>query len=320
MDSCAANPCAVIDLSGRLMATAKSEGRVALVDLLHGRRIATLPARDGAPADAFAFTADGLLVTGGAAGTVTLWDVGSRRVAFRRRFPAAVRGAAYTPEGRLLAVVHQPQGARDAQIEVRELPSWRRRYAVTAQQGVRDLQFSPDGQLLAALDGRSRLTVWDVSTGARRFAHELAGAGAFAMLPDSRSALVGMETGGVTRWDLDTGRRIGGTASVSSAQQLAVTPDGRRFAVGSWDGTTTLWDLRTMERIGESFPVISGVIPAIAFDPAGRLLITNLGSSELWTLDPLHVRRVACRAAGRELTRDEWADLLPGRPYRRVCG
>jgi len=56
------------------------------------------------------------------------------------------------------------------------------------------------------------------------------------------------------------------------------------------------------------------------FTRDGRLLITNLGSSQLWTLDPAHLRRVACRAAGRDITREEWADLLPGRPYRPVCG
>jgi WD40 repeat protein/class 3 adenylate cyclase/tRNA A-37 threonylcarbamoyl transferase component Bud32 len=320
-DSCGSNPCAVIDPSGRLMATGKGDGRVVLVDLEQGRRVHTFPARDGRPADAYAFTPEGLLVTGGAAGTVTLWNVASRTAETTLDFDDPVRGAAYAPQGRRLAVVHHADGAAVAQIEVRELPSGARRYAVTAEQGVSDLHFSPDGRLLVALDGRSRLVVWDARTGARRFAHELPDQAivAFAILPDSRSVLVGTEPGAVARWELATGRRIGGTATVSSVAGLAVTPDGERFAVGSYDGTTTLWDVRTLERIGESFPVISGVIPALAFDPAGRLLITNLGFSELWTVDPRHLRRVACRAAGRELTRDEWADLLPGRSYRRLC-
>jgi WD40 repeat protein len=303
------------------MATGKGDGRVVLVDLEQGRRVHTFPARDGRPADAYAFTPEGLLVTGGAAGTVTLWNVASRTAESTLDFPDPVRGAAYAPQGRLLAVAHQADGATVAQIEVRELPSGARRYAVTAEQGVTDLHFSPDGRLLVALDGRSRLAVWDARTGTRRLAHELPDQAivAFAILPDSRSVLVGTEPGAVARWDLATGRRIGGTATVSSVAGLAVTPDGERFAVGSFDGTTTLWDVRTLERIGESFPAITGVIPAIAFDTAGRLLITNLGSSVLWTLDPRLVRRVACRAAGRDITRDEWADLLPGRPYRRVC-
>jgi WD40 repeat protein len=320
-DSCASNPCAVIDPSGRLMATGKGDGRVVLVDLEQGRRVHTLPARDGRPADAYAFTPEGLLVTGGAAGTVTLWNVASRTAESTLDFPDPVRGAAYAPQGRLLAVVHHADGAARAQIDVRELPSGASRYTVTAEQGVNDLRFSPDGRLLVALDGRSRLAVWDAGTGARRFTDELPdrATAAFAVLPDSRSILVGTEPGAVARWDLATGRRIGGTATVSSVAGLAVTPDGRRFAVGSYDGTTTLWDVSTLERIGESFPIVSGVIPAIAFDRAGRLLITNLGSSVLWTLDPQHLRQVACRAAGRDITRDEWADLLPGRPYRRVC-
>ena len=320
-DSCASNPCAVIDPSGRMMATAKRDGRVVLVDLEQGRRVHTFPARDGRPSDAYAFTPEGSLVTGGAAGTVTLWNVASRAAETTLDFGDPVRGAAYAPQGRLLAVVHHADGAARAQIDVRELPSGERRYTLTAEQGVYDLRFSPDGRLLVALDGRSRLVVWNARTGARRYAHELPdrAIAAFAILPDSRAVLVGTTTDTLARWDLATGRQIGGTASVGSVDGLAVTPDGRRFAVASSDGTTTVWDMRALERIGESFPTVAGAIPVIAFDPAGRLLITNLGSSVLWTLDPQHLRRVACRAAGRDITRDEWADLLPGRPYRRVC-
>ena len=77
--------------------------------------------------------------------------------------------------------------------------------------------------------------------------------------------------------------------------------------------------MRSRKRIGGEFPRVPGVIPAVAFSPSGRLLISDLGAATLWDIDPARVRRFACQVAGREITREEWADLLPGRPYRPVC-
>ena len=65
--------------------------------------------------------------------------------------------------------------------------------------------------------------------------------------------------------------------------------------------------------------MVKGVIPAVAFEPSGRLLITELVSAIEWPLDPPTLQRFACQVAGRDLTREEWRDLLPNRPYRRVC-
>jgi hypothetical protein len=39
-----------------------------------------------------------------------------------------------------------------------------------------------------------------------------------------------------------------------------------------------------------------------------------------FSLSPDVWKRQACLVAGRELTRQEWADAVPGRPYRAVCG
>jgi hypothetical protein len=57
----------------------------------------------------------------------------------------------------------------------------------------------------------------------------------------------------------------------------------------------------------------------VAFEPSGRLLITELVSAIEWPLDRPTLQRFACRVAGRNLTREEWNDLLPDRPYRPVC-
>ena len=101
--------------------------------------------------------------------------------------------------------------------------------------------------------------------------------------------------------------------------QLDVSPDGRLLATGDWAAHATLWDLRTHERLGDHFPEVPGVIPQVAFEPNGRLLITELGSASEWPVDRPTLQRFACRVAGRSLSPDEWRAVLPNQPYRRVC-
>jgi hypothetical protein len=44
-----------------------------------------------------------------------------------------------------------------------------------------------------------------------------------------------------------------------------------------------------------------------------------LGRPILWDLEPAHWEQTACRLAGRNLTRAEWAQYLPGRAYEVTC-
>ena len=53
--------------------------------------------------------------------------------------------------------------------------------------------------------------------------------------------------------------------------------------------------------------------------PDGRLLLGEQTSWIEWPTDRPTLQRFACRIAGRDLTRDEWNELLPNRPYRHVC-
>ena len=102
--------------------------------------------------------------------------------------------------------------------------------------------------------------------------------------------------------------------------QLAISPHAQLLAVVPINGGAMLWDLRSRSRVGDEFPVSSAaIIPAVAFEPDGRLLITEFGSNIEWPVDLPTLQRFACQLAGRDLTRDEWTDVLPNRPYRPVC-
>jgi WD40 repeat protein len=132
---------------------------------------------------------------------------------------------------------------------------------------------------------------------------------------------IGTEAGRLLLWDPRTGRPSAPSLQVSAGgiSQLSFARDSRRIAVGSDDGTATVWDVRDRQRVGEPFPISTNLIPAVAFEPDGRLFITELGAVSQWPLDVSSWERFACGVASRDLTPTEWKDLLPGRPYRHVC-
>ena len=137
-----------------------------------------LPARNGKFAEPMAFTPDGRrLVTGGIAGTVTIWDVRSRAVVRRLRFSGPVAAVAVSPDGRLLAIQREAGKRRDLRVDVRDLRSGRTvrthrlRFGV-GRFGVGQLEFTDDGRVLVAVDccrGGSRAVGWDARSGAPLF-------------------------------------------------------------------------------------------------------------------------------------------------------
>jgi WD40 repeat protein len=317
----------VVDPRGAVMAASRGDGTVSLFDLRTKRPIAVLPARNGASAEPMAFTPDGRrLVTGGVAGTVTIWDVRSRAVVRRLRVPGPVAAVAVSPDGRRLAIQQEAGERGDFRVEVRDLRSGTvvNRHSLRFGVGIYDVgqvEFTADGRVLVALDcchGGSRAVGWDARSGAQLFDVPAA---AFTLSPDSRTIVAGTDDGRVSFFGAHDGRRRGPASKMAGASilQLSVSPDGRLLAVSAQDATATVWEIRSRTRVGSAFPVAHGLVPQVAFEPSGRLLITELGSSLEWPLDRPTLQRFACQVAGRDLTREEWANILPNRSYRPVC-
>jgi hypothetical protein len=110
---------------------------------------------------------------------------------------------------------------------------------------------------------------------------------------------------------------VGG--ATSSIDPISFSPDGRLLEATSWDGTNTLWDLRSRKRLGNTFPVDEGWIADAHFPPGGAVIIEHEWNFGLWPTALDMWIDFACRVAGRDLTRAEWADVLPNRPYQHVC-
>jgi WD40 repeat protein/class 3 adenylate cyclase/energy-coupling factor transporter ATP-binding protein EcfA2 len=323
---CLTTPCIVIDRRGTLMAESSGNGTVGLVDLRTERPAGTLPPRTGPLVDALAFLPDGrTLVTGGANGKAVLWDVRKRAAVRTLRLGGHVWWAAASPEGKLLALQTQAAGHSSSRVEVRDVASGQLLYRRNVSNGKGGLEFSPDGRKLAALgccEPGSTIEVWSARSGKDLFSPRVSGhATSIAFSPDGRLFAAGTEDGKVVLWDSADGSPVGAPVDVATGpvEAISFSPDGRLFVASSADGRATLWNPRTHKRLADAFPEEEGSVPVARFTARGDLVIENVRNTSRWPIDPVSWARFACRVAGRDLTRAEWSDLLPSRPYQHIC-
>jgi WD40 repeat protein len=142
---------------------------------------------------------------------------------------------------------------------------------------------------------------------------------AAAFSPDGRTlAIAG---GAVDLWDIESGVIIRELEQdVAGARALEFTPDGSTLAVsGLGQPFASLWDVAAGAEIGR---LRAGSREAmIDISPDGRSLLQTHGSGEgaVWDIDQQSWARRACALANRTLTRVEWEEFLPGRPYEPAC-
>jgi WD40 repeat protein/DNA-binding SARP family transcriptional activator len=140
--------------------------------------------------------------------------------------------------------------------------------------------------------------------------------------PDGAHAAVAGGNGEVLLLDLASGTaaRPPVTAHDDVTNLVVFSKDGSRLASAAWDGTVVLWDGRTGALLGRV--VAPSRIPASAeFLPDGKdvLIATYDRAVYRWDTRVGHAVDFACRLAGRNLTRDEWASAFDGQPYRKTC-
>jgi WD40 repeat protein len=306
---------------GRTLAVTGRGGTVDLIDARTLRRRRTFKAMQGFAASV-AFSPDGrLLAVVGKNGRVTLWNARTLRSAGELRGLRADSVAlAFSPDGRLLA-------AAEARFEPPRMRVWDvRRRALTRFRSTRYasmLAFSPDGRWIAAeagfgaevLDADSgRLVKWvktDVDTRSVAFS------------PDGGQLLIGSSDGAVHFVSTDDWKRVGRPFEAHTARiiSLVFSPDGRVLATAGADGNVALWDARTRKPIGTPLTLEPGTFVTAAFSPDGSHLfaVSTRGQGIRLDASPEAWKRHACLVAGRDLTAQEWEDVLPERPYQAVC-
>jgi DNA-binding SARP family transcriptional activator/WD40 repeat protein len=260
-------------------------------------------------------------------GTTGVYDVATRE----RQAPTdATPGAEYvalTPDGRRLYVVYGRDGGPigGPTREIRTYMEGRRIDPTIRVAGdrVASLSALPDGSrvVVTTATGNSLVTtVHDGRTGAQ-IGGTLRGPDATNVSADGR--LVGSNRDGdITEYDLDTLRPVGKFPGARGyVSSLQFSRDGSILLATSQDQTASIYDVATRTRIGDPFPTYSPQNPGGYLRPDGReLALTQDGGIAVWDIDPAHLATAACRLAGRNLTRAEWAAYLADLgDYRPTC-
>jgi WD40 repeat protein/transcriptional regulator with XRE-family HTH domain len=304
---------------GRTLATAGIDGPVRLWDVTDGRQAAVLRGHTET-VSAVAFSADGqLLASAGEDRTVRLWDVaGHHELATLTGHTASVRAVAFAPDGRTLASADEGGSVRLWDV-ARRAP----RATLTGNSdAVTGVAFSPDGRTLASAGDDRTIRLWDVAT--RRPLAVLTGhtdkVSTVAFSPDGSTLASGGQDTTVRLWDVFSRREVATlTGHTGWVWSVGFTSDGHTLASVADDGTVRIWAVGARRQMA-SLDGYSETVPRAAVSPGGYLgAVTADGAVDVWRLDATLWRAQLCALAGRDLTRQEWDEFLPGHPYRRTC-
>ena len=315
---------AVFSPDGRLLATAGVDATVQLWEVSSGRPSDVPALAHPTAVNGVAFGRDSrLLATAGADGVLRLWDAGTgRQTGVLEGHAGDVTAVDVSRDGRQLV-----SGGADSTVRVWDAASGRQLAEFTGHDAeVYGVAFAPDGSSVASAGNDGTVRVWDVASG-RQDGPALRGHTTtvwdVAFSQDGRQLASASADGTVLRWDLRTHRQQGRplVGATGEVYEVAFSPDGQFLAAATGDPSIRVWDAA----VGTPRPpVLTGhadEVLGVAFSPDGRLLASASvdGTARLWSRGFDSWLTAGCSLLTRNMSLDEWEQVLAGLPYERTC-
>jgi WD40 repeat protein len=220
-----------ISPDGRTVACGDLHGQVYLWDRVQGKVVRTVSMHDD-HVDRIRFGPDGgMMLTSSWDGTAKLWRVDSCEELATFRLPPHCEDAAFSPDGKLLAISSQ----NDATIY--EVSSRKAVHVLRGHQNTADcLAFSPDGRQLVTGSHDRTIRLWDVESGEtiRVIPAHRNKISAIAISPDGRTSASGDKAGILAFSHVETGRFLFDVKLADQAiRALMFSPDGKALAVAA---------------------------------------------------------------------------------------
>jgi WD40 repeat protein len=193
-----------------------------------------------------------------------------------------------------------------------------------------DLAFSPDGERLAAGRVGGTIALWDARERrlvGKPFRAQPSDVSAVAFSPDGSLIASGGGEKTVTLRTVPDGSEVGEPMRAPEPlTTVRFSPDGRLAVAGTQAGAILIFDVESRQPLGEPLAGHARTVYSVAFTGDGRRVVSAGGDGRvlLWNVEPWAsedaLRERACSVVGRNLTRTEWDQFLPGESYRRTCG
>nr|WP_042178533.1 AAA family ATPase [Kibdelosporangium sp. MJ126-NF4]CEL13246.1 High-affnity carbon uptake protein Hat/HatR [Kibdelosporangium sp. MJ126-NF4]CTQ98938.1 High-affnity carbon uptake protein Hat/HatR [Kibdelosporangium sp. MJ126-NF4] len=242
---------------------------------------------------------------------VTIWQTTTlQRVATLSGLSSSAGEAVFSPDGYTLAVIDNSTTL--------VLWDWARQQRRTVPLGdvtPTDIDYSPDGRMLAIGSHRGQVLVLDATTHATTSTLDFRNSpvSTLTFSPDSRSLVTAAHDGAITVWDTGTWSRKTELAGHNGrVRTAAFSPDQRLLAIAGDDETVTLWDTATNTR----WATLSGHIrhiTSVAWNPKSSTLASGSLDHSItsWTTDT--------EAATRGLCDTLVHDFVSDHPLPKAC-